>query len=179
VVLPSTRHLALLLCAGLIWICPAARAAEKVVLVVGPFNRSLQVKELREFSNGGKPRGILRAALRISNVPEEDARSALGNQVDVPFTLLGRLLYTELGEAFLGRMATIFYPQHAPEVGIQALRSGAILSMAQSETGKVSPMDFLESYPNRNIVVDVPRLLYLLSRLDSVQEVSEFFREPF
>ena len=177
--LPLARLLAPFLSGLLIWISPAARGAERVVLVVGPFNRSVEVEELRSFSEGSEPQGFFKAALRISNVPHEKARSVLGNRVDIPFTLLGRLLYTDLGEAFLGRLAKIFYPRRAPEAGLQALRSGAILSVAQSETGKLNPVDFLESYPNREIVVDVPRLLYFLSRLNSIEEVADFFRQPF
>lgn len=175
----STRSLVPLLGGLLIWISPAARAAERVVLVVGPLNRSVEVEELRSFSEGSEPQGFIKQALAITKVPHENARSVLAKRVEIPFTLLGRLLYTDLGEAFLGRMATIFYPRRAPEAGIPALRSGAILSMARSETGKLNPVDFLESYPNKEIVVNVPRLLHLLSRLNSIQEVAEFFREPF
>jgi len=179
VVLPCARPLAPLLGGLLIWISPAGRAAERVVLVVGPFNRSVEVEELRSFSEGSEPQSFIRKALNITNVPHEKARSVLGNRVEIPFTLLGRLLYTDLGEAFLGRMATIFYPRHAPGAGVPALRSAAIVSVTRSDTGKVNPIDFLASYPNKELVVDVPRLLYLLSRLNSIQEVAEFFRQPF
>lgn len=175
----STRPLAPLLGGLLIWISPAARAAERVVLVVGPLNRSVEVEELRSFSEGSKPQGFIKQALTITKIPHENARSVLAKRVEIPFTLLGRLLYTDLGEAFLGRMSTIFYPRRAPDAGIQALRSAAILSVAQSETGRLNPIDFLEHYPNKEVVVDVPRLLYLLSRLNSIQEVVEFFRHPF
>jgi len=179
-VLPSARHLGLLFLGGLlIWISPAARAAERVVLVVGPFNRSVEVKELRSFSEGSEPRGFIKTALNITNIPPETARSVLEKRVDIPFTLLGRLLYTDLGEAFLGRIAKIFYPRHSPEAGVLALRSGVILSVARSETRRLNPVDFLESYPNQEIVVDVPRLIHLLSQLNSIQEVTDFFREPF
>ena len=177
--LTCPRPLVPLLGGLLIWISPAASAAERVVLVVGPFNRSVEVEELRRFSEGSEPQGFIKKVLDVANVPPEKARSALANRVDIPFTLLGRLLYTDLGEAFLGRLATIFYPRHAPEAGVPALRSGAILSVAGSETGKLNPIDFLESYPNKELVVDVPRLLYLLARLNSIQEVAEFFRQPF
>ena len=178
-VLPSARPLGLLLGGLLLWISPAVQAAERVVLVVGPFNRSVEVKELRSFSEGSEPQGFIKTALNITNVPPEKARSALDKRVDIPFTLLGRLLYTDLGEAFLGRMAKIFYPRHAPEAGVPALRSGVILSVARSETRRLNSIDFLESYPNKEIVVDVPRLVYLLSRLNSIEEVTEFFRQPF
>ncbi|MXY62007.1 MAG: alpha/beta hydrolase [Synechococcus sp. SB0665_bin_28] len=176
---PSARLLAPLLGGLIIWISPATRAAERVVLVVGPFNRSVEVKELRSFSEGSEPRGFLKRALSLTNIPHEKARSVLGKRVDIPFTLLGRLLYTDLGEAFLGRIATMFYPRHGRSASVQALRSGAILSVARSDAGKLNPVDFLESYPNKELVVDVPRLLYFLSRLNSIQEVAEFFREPF
>ncbi|KKZ10059.1 hypothetical protein BO91_02345 [Candidatus Synechococcus spongiarum LMB bulk10E] len=179
VVLTFARPLATLLGGLVIWISPAVQAAERVTLMVGPFSRSVEVKELRSFSEGSEPQGFIKAALRLSNVPHDRARSVLANRVDIPFTLLGRLLYTDLGEAFLGRIATIFYPRHAADAGVPALRSGAILSVARSDTGKLNPVDFLESYPNKEIVVDVPRLLYFLNRLNSIEEVAEFFREPF
>ena len=175
----SARPLVPLLGGLLIWISTAVQAAERVTLVVGPFSRSVDVEELRRFSEGAEPEGFIKAALRISNIPHDKARSVLAKRVDIPFTLLGRLLYTDLGESFLGRMATIFYPRHATDAGVAALRSGAILSVARSETGRLNPVDFLESYPNKEIVVNVPRLLYLLSRLNSIEEVAEFFREPF
>ena len=179
-VLSSARPLVPLLGGLLIWISPAVHAAERVTLVVGPFNRSVEVADLRRFSEGDEPQGFIKAALRLTNVPHDKARSVLANRVDVPFTLLGRLLYTDLGEAFLARMATIFYPRHgAADAGVPALRSGTILSVARSDTGKLNPIDFLESYPNKELVVDVPRLLYFLSRLNSIEEVTEFFREPF
>jgi len=162
----------------IIWISPAARAAERVVLVVGPFTRSVEVKELRSFSEGSEPQGFLKQALNLANIPHDNARSVLRKRVEIPFTLLGRLLYTDLGEAFLGRMATMFYPRHG-HASVKALRSGVILSVARSETRKLNPVDFLESYPGKELVVDVPRLLYFLSRLNSIQEVVDFFREPF
>ncbi|MXZ82451.1 MAG: alpha/beta hydrolase [Synechococcus sp. SB0666_bin_14] len=178
---PSSRyrHLGLLLGGLLIWANPAARAAERVVLVVGPFSRSVEVQELRSFSEGAEPQGLIKTALNLANVPHDQARSALSRRVDIPFTLLGRLLYTDLGEAFLERMANIFYPRNAPEASVRALRSGVILSVAQNTTRRLNPVDFLESYPNKDIVVDVPRLVYLLSRLTSIQEVADFFRESF
>ena len=175
---PFTRPLGLLLGGLLFWANPAARAAERVVLVVGPFNRSVEVQELRSFSEGGKPQGFIKTALNLASIPHDEARSALNKRVDIPFTLLGRLLYTEIGEAFLGRMAQIFYPRNAPEAGVQALRSGVILSVAGNTGRRLNSVDFLESYPNREIVVDVPQLVYLLSRLHSIQEVGDFFREP-
>lgn len=179
-VLPfARRHLGLLLGGLLIWTHPGAQAAERVVLVVGPFNRSVEVEDLRSFSEGGEPKGLIKTALNLANVPHETARGALNKRVDIPFTLLGRLLYTDLGEAFLGRMSKIFYPRNAPEASVQALRSGVILSVAQSKTRRLNSVDFLESYPNKEIVVDVPGLVYLLSRLTSIQEVADFFREPF
>ena len=177
--LSSARLLVPLLGGLIIWISPAARAAERVVLVVGPFTRSVEVKQLRSFSEGSEPRGFLKQALNLANIPHDNARSVLGKRVEIPFTLLGRLLYTDLGEAFLGRMATIFYPSHGRDASVKALRSGVILSVAHSETRKLNPVDFLESYPGKDLVVDVPRLLYFLSRLNSIQEVVDFFREPF
>ena len=176
---PSARHLGLLLGGLLIWSNPAARAAERVVLVVGPFNRSVEVQELRSFSEGGEPQGLVKTALNLANIPHGEARSALNKRVDIPFTLLGRLLYTDLGEAFLGRMAKIFYPRNAREAAVPALRSGVILSVAQNRTRRLNSVDFLESYPNKEIVVDVLGLVYLLSRLTSIQEVTNFFQEPF
>ena len=175
----SARHLGLLLGGLLVWTNPGARAAEQVVLVVGPFNRSVEVQELRSFSEGAKPQGIIKAALNLANIPHEQARSALNKRVDIPFTLLGRLLYTDIGEAFLARMAKIFYPRNAPDSGVRALRSGVILSVAENTSRRLNSIDFLESYPNKEIVVDVPHLVYLLNRLTSIQEVSDFFREPF
>lgn len=175
----STRLLASVLGSLVIWISPAARAAERVVLVVGPFSRSVEVKDLRSFSEGSEPQGFIKRSLSLTNVPHDRARAVLANRAEVPFTLLGRLLYTDLGEAFLGRIATIFYPRHGRNAGVPALRSGVILSVARSDTGKLNPVDFLESYPNKDLVVDVPRLIYFLNRLNSIEEVADFFREPF
>lgn len=173
------RLLAPLLGGLIIWISPATRAAERVALVVGPFSRSVEVKELRSFSEGSEPQGFLKQVLNLANIPHDNARSVLGKRVEIPFTLVGRLLYTDLGEAFLGRMATMFYPRHGRDASVKALRSGVILSVARSETRRLNPVDFLESYPGKELVVDVPRLLYFLSRLNGIPEVFEFFREPF
>ena len=150
------------------------KAAEKLVLEAGPLRRSLDVEALRDFAETGEARGLLKFILRFGGQSSEQARTMLSREQKLPLLIVGRLLYSQMGEKILGRISTYLYPRRAPDVGVHALRAGLILSLA-SNNGTVSAVDVLEHYPNREVSVPVPRLLKLMKQVQSIPDLVRFF----
>lgn len=150
------------------------KAAERLVLEAGPLRRSLDIEMLRNFAETGEAKGLLKFILRFGGQPPDQVRTMLSGEQKLPLRIIGRLLYSEMGERILGRIATYMYPRWAPEAGVHALRAGLILSLASND-GTVTAVDVLEHYPNREVSVPVPRLLKLMKQVQSIPDLVRFF----
>ena len=170
------RLLAFLLGLGLCCSAPAAPAAENLVFVSGAFRRSIPVADLEHLASTGEARGLLADLLRFSRQNPADVSSLLNQSVNLPLVLVSRLLYTRIGEALLARLGRIIYPLNTPEVGVPALRSAVVLGIDQSK-GSLSAVSFLQAYPNRNIEVNVPALMALMGKAQSIGDLVRFFSE--
>jgi hypothetical protein len=90
--------------------------------------------------------------------------------------LVSRLLYTRIGEALLDRLANIVYPLKTPGVGVPALRSAIVIGIAEGN-GSLSAISFLRAYPNSDLEVNLPALLGLLQKANSISDLVRFFSE--
>jgi hypothetical protein len=177
---PRRRHrhrlLGALLGFGLLCSAPAAPAAENIVLVSGAFRRSIPVADMELLAKKGQAQGLLADLLRFSNQNPEDVGKLLNQSIPLPLVLVSRLLNTRIGEALLDRLANIVYPLKAPGAGVPALRSALVIGIAEGD-GNLSPVSFLRAYPNREMEVNLPALLALLEKANSISDLVRFFSE--
>jgi len=170
------RLLASLLGLGLLCSPPGALAAENIVLVSGAFRRSIPVADMELLAAKGEARGLLADLLGFSKQNPAEVGKLLNQSIPVPLVLVSRLLYTRIGEALLDRLAIIVYPLKTPGVGVPALRSALVIGIADNN-GSLSPISFLRAYPNRELEVNLPALLGLLQKANSISDLVRFFSE--
>ncbi|MFM7267746.1 MAG: alpha/beta hydrolase [Cyanobium sp.] len=170
------RLIAAVLGLGLVCACPAATAAENIVLVSGAFRRSIPVADMELLATTGEARGLLADILRFGRQKPAEVGKLLNQSFPVPVVLASRLLNTRIGEALLERLARIVYPLKTPGVGVPALRSAIVLGIADNK-GALSPISFLTAYPNSELEVNLPALLSLLNKASSISDLVRFFSE--
>lgn len=170
------RLLAGLLGLGLLCSTPAALAAENIVLVSGAFRRSIPVADMELLATKGEARGLLGDLLRFGKQKPAEVGKLLNQSIPLPLVLVSRLLYTRIGEALLDRLANIIYPLKTPGVGVPALRSAMVIGIADGN-GSLSAISFLKAYPNSDLEVNLPALLGLLQKANSISDLVRFFSE--
>ena len=173
--LKSALPLALLAGSPLLLIAPAP-AAEQVVFVSGAFRRSIPVADLEHLARTGEARGLLGDVLRLGRQKPEAVAELLNRPVTLPLVITSRLLHTRIGGVALERVAKILYPLKAPQAGVPALRAATILGLNAGD-GRLSPLGFLQAYPNDNLAVNLPALQAALSRINAVSDVVRTFLE--
>lgn len=151
-------------------------AAENLVFVSGGFRRSIPVDDLAVLASTGRAQGLLADLLRFSRQKPEEVAKLLNQSLNMPVVLVSRLLNTRIGEAILARVATIVYPLKASQVGVPALRSAAVMALAEGE-GSATAISFLRAYPARELEVSIPALLSLMSKARSISDLVRFFSE--
>ena len=165
-----------MICLGLAVSCPAAQAAQNVVLVSGAFRRSIPVDDMELLATKGEARGLLGDLLRYGHQNPVEVGKLLNQSFPLPLVLVSRLLNTRIGEALLERLARIVYPLKTPGVGVPALRSAMVIGIADGN-GTLSPVGFLKAYPNSELEVNLPALIGLLSKASSITDLVRFFSE--
>jgi hypothetical protein len=170
------RLLGALLGLGLLCSTPAAPAAENIVLVSGAFRRSIPVSDMELLATKGQAQGLLADLLRLSKQKPAEVGKLLNQSIPLPVVLVSRLLNTRIGEALLERLANIVYPLKTPGAGMPALRSAIVIGIVDGN-GSLSPVSFLRAYPNREMEVNLPALLGLLEKANSISDLVRFFSE--
>lgn len=155
---------------------PSLQAAEQLVFVSGAFRRSIPVADLDHLAETGQARGLLADVLKIGRQNPEDVARLLNQKVTLPLVLTSRLLSTRIGNAILQRLAGIFAPLNAPSAGVPALRSALIIGI-HNGNGTLTPTGFLRAYPTNELAINIPALLSLLGKTNSIAELVRFFSE--
>ena len=70
----------------------------------------------------------------------------------------------------------IIYPIKLPDtaISIPAIRS-AVISGIVIGNGKLTLIQFLKSYPNKTIAINIPALSKIISKVESVSDLVKFF----
>jgi hypothetical protein len=168
--------LAVLLGLSLSTAMPGLQAAEQVVFVSGAFRRSIPVADLEHLAQTGEARGLLRDVMRVSGQQPASMAKLLNQQLTLPLVLTSRLLSTRIGEALLQRLARIFAPLRAPQMGVQALR-GAVITGLANGNGSLTPTGFLQAYPAQELAVNIPALVAVIGKTNSITDLIRFFSE--
>ena len=157
---------------------PPSQAAKDVALVSGAFRRSISVADLAYLAETGKPRGLMVDILRLSNQNPENVAKLLNQELNLPLVLTSRLMSTRIGDVIIRRVARIIYPLMvpAPEVSVPAIRAGVINGL-QIGDGGLTAIKFLEAYPAEVMEVNIPALMAVIEKAQSISGLVQFFSE--
>ena len=159
----------------------SAKGAENLFLYKGTFSRSIKIEELSKFKLTKKPSNKLKNLIKITGQKEKVLHKILSTKIDYPIKTNSRLMNSQIGEVFLGRLSKIIYPNKISNLKLssKAMRSGLVLSSFKNNQ-KIDLIDFLKAYPNKNIALDLNKLTKTLKKVDSLKELIEFYADsPF
>ena len=161
-----------------LWIPGKIHAAETISLINGGFKRSIQVSNVEHLAKTGKAKGFLKEVIIMTNQKPKEVSEILNQEVELPLVLSTKLMKSKIGEVILGRVAKIVHPLRVKKssVGIYAIRGAVIKGIAKGE-GKINAVGFLKAYPNKTMAVNVPALLKVVNKVESIQELMEFFAD--
>ncbi len=163
---------------SLLCICFPARtkAAEEIAFVSGAFRRTISIENVEHLAKTGKAKGLLEDVLRFSNQDPQKISLFLNEKFDLPLVLTSKLMYSSIGNAIINRVAQIIYPIKVPDkaVSIPAIRAGVINGILIGN-GELSLVQFLKSYPNKVIAINLPALFQITNKVESMTDLVKFF----
>lgn len=163
---------------GLLSCFQPVHAAKDVALASGAFVRSISVADLAYLAETGEARGLLVDLLKLSRQDPEDVAKLLNQELNLPLVLTSRLMSTRIGDVILTRVARIIYPLRVPvpSVSVPAIRAGVINGLQIGEGG-LTAIKFLEAYPSDVMEVNIPALLAVIEKAESIAGLVQFFSD--
>jgi len=160
-------------------LCPSKRDfcfAEKIKIIYSIFSRTIEVNSLKTFAEEGYSSKKLTKILRATGSPDKEIRSVLNKDFEIPITIASKLVYSEIGNVFLTRLASIIHPPRADdeETGMLALRASVIQGIHLGN-GRINLIKFFEGYPTKTVILDVNALSKVMNKVESISELLEFF----
>ena len=165
-----------IICSHLFLHVPKANPAEEIKITYSIFSRTIKVNSLKTYAKEGNSTRNLRRILKATGSPDEEIRSVLNKNFEVPITIASKLVYSEVGNIFLTRLSSIIHPTRANDerTGMLALRASVIQGIKMGN-GKINLIRFFESYPTKTIVLDVNALSKVMNKVESISELLDFF----
>jgi len=153
-----------------------AKAAEEIKIVYNIFSRTIKVNSLKTYAEEGNSTRELKRILRATGSPDEEIRSVLNKDFEIPIIIASKLVYSEIGNVFLTRLSSIIHPPKADDerTGMLALRSSVIKGIKLGN-GKINLINFFEGYPTKTVVLDVKALSKVMNKVESISELLVFF----
>jgi len=153
-----------------------AKAAEEIKIVYSIFSRTIKVNSLKKFAKEGDSTKQLKRILKATGSPDEEIRSVLNKDFEVPITIASKLVYSEIGNVFLTRLSSIIHPPRATDqrTGMLALRASVIQGI-NIGNGKINLVNFFEGYPTKTVILDVSALSKVMNKVESISELLTFF----
>ena len=155
---------------------PKAYTAEEIKITYSIFSRTIKVNSLKRFAEKGYSTKQLKRILRATGSPNEEIRSVLNKEFEIPITIASKLVYSEIGNIFLTRLSSIIHPPKADDerTGMLALRSSVVKGIYVG-SGKINLIRFFESYPTKTVILDVNALSKVMNKVESISELLDFF----
>ena len=155
---------------------PKAQSAENIKIIYSVFSRTVTVDSLKTFAESGNSSKTLRTILKTTGSSDNEIRSVLNNNFEIPITIASKLVYSEIGDAFLKRLSYILHTPRANDerTGMLALRSSVIKGLYNGN-GKINLVSFFESYPTKTVILNVNALNKVMNKVKSISELLEFF----
>ncbi len=159
-------------------IIPKANGAEKISLVYGIFGRTINIELIEKLAKTGKAEGSLKNLLKLNNINEKEIQELLNQSYDLKLVTTSKLMYSKIGKVLILRLAKIIYPNKLKntQIAIPAIRSGVIKGIVEGN-GKLNLIQFLKSYPNKVMAINISALLKILNKVESMSELIQFFSD--
>ena len=166
----------ILVSSQLLFNIPKTNAAEEIKIIYSIFSRTIKVKSLKDFAEEGDATRKLKKILKTTGSPDKEIRAVLNKQFEIPITIASKLVYSEIGNIFLTRLSSIIHPPRANDerTGMLALRASVIQGINIGD-GKINLIKFFEGYPTKTVILDVNALSKVMSKVESISELLEFF----
>ena len=167
----------ILICSQLFLNIPKAYAAEEIKIIYGIFSRSIKVNSLKIYAEEGNATKNLRRILKATGSPDEEIRTVLNKNFEVPITIASKLIYSEIGNVFLTRLSSIVHTPRSNDkrTGMLALRASVIQGIKIGK-GKINLIKFFEGYPTKTVILDVKALSKVMNKVESISELLDFFK---
>lgn len=142
----------------------AGWSADKITMKYGPIYRSIDVVDLKDYAQTGKPSAELGSFLNLVKPKDRESLTKTLN-MKFPFGVVqvDKLLKTPAAEGLLKEVSGATILPGGSE--LVALR-GALLIAASSKDG-LGTMSLIESYPTPTLTVDLKKLLVLMKNSKS------------
>ena len=152
------------------------KAAEEIKIIYNIFSRTVKVDSLKTFAEEGYSTKKLKRILKTTGSSDQEIRSVLNKDFEVPITIASKLVYSEIGDVFLTRLSSIIHPTKAVDkkTGMLALRSSVIQGIKIGD-GKINLINFFEGYPTKTVILNVNALSKVMNKVESITELLEFF----
>jgi len=153
-----------------------ANAAEEIKITYSIFSRTIKVSSLKSFAEKGYSKGKLKRILKTTGSTNQEIRSVLNKDFEIPITIASKLVYSEIGNIFLTRLASIIHPPKADDerTGMLALRASVVQGI-KIGNGKINLINFFEGYPTKTVILDVNALSKVMNKVESISELLDFF----
>jgi len=153
-----------------------SNAAEEIKIVYSIFSRTIKVNSLKTFAEKGYSTRKLKRILNATGSPDEEIRTVLNKDFEIPITIASKLVYSEIGDIFLRRLSSIIHPARADDerTGMLALRATVIKGIKLGN-GKINLTRFFEGYPTKTVILNVNALSKVMNKVESISELLDFF----
>ena len=153
-----------------------ANAAEEIKIIYSIFSRTIDVNSLKTFADEGISTRKLKRILKATGSPDEEIRSVLNKDFEIPIIIASKLVYSEIGNIFLTRLSSIIHPPRANDerTGMLALRSSVVKGIDLGN-GKINLIRFFEGYPTKTVILNVNALSKVMNKVESISELLDFF----
>ncbi len=154
------------------------KSADEIKITYSIFSRTINIENLKEYSNTGKAEKNLKRLLNRTNASNNEILEILNKNFDLPLPIASKLLYSEIGNVVLSRLSKIIHPPKARDeiTGKLALRASIIKGIDIGQ-GKINLINFFEGYPTKTVVLNVNALSKILNKVESISELLVFFTD--
>ena len=133
-----------------------SQAAERIIVSLGAFERSISVASIEAFVKDGRiTEELAPFVAQVDPAMLAQARELLSQRLDVDVTTVAQVLYSPQGEFLLGRAGEVFRTG-ARLSGKQGLSGAAILSAADPEEG-LTVLNVIRRFPTPVLRVDLKK----------------------
>ena len=158
------------------FITPKVKSAENIKIVYSIFSRTITVESLKNFANQGQSSNQLKRILKATGSSDEEIRTVLNKNFEIPISIASKLVYSEIGNVFLSRLSSIIHTPNTNDerTGMLALRSSIVKGIDLGD-GKINLIRFFESYPTKTVILNVNALSKVMNKVESITDLLNFF----